>query len=623
MIVYKNTAKGFLKDNGSNMIADVIETYYSESVGRRVSPNEKRSWANSMMYMSNIVREAEVDESTGILIEYILPGSSARIDFIIAGEDEHANKNFIIIELKQWEQAQASDKEDLVETYLGGGVRLTTHPSYQSSSYKLYLRDYNESVYNGNINPYSCAYLHNYVEADPEPLLSEIYANSIRQSPIFFKRDGKKLQDFIKQHVGNGNGECILYEIEKGKIRPSKKLVDHISKMFKGNKEFVLLDDQKIAYETALYLGIQEKDHKSVLLVKGGPGTGKSVISMNLVNGFLGKKKNVVFVAPNASFRDVMVKKLAKDFSAMRIKHLFKGSSSFVEVPENTYDVIIVDEAHRLKDGTAYMYKGENQVEDLVKAGKTVVFFVDDNQIIRPDDIGSTAEIKRVAGYYDAEVQELQLTAQFRCSGAEGYLNWLDDVLHIKQTANFDGWDKESFEFKIFDDPNDMAKAIKAKQNLGFNSRLLAGYAWKWSSAKDGNADGEVEDIEISKYNFKMPWNSRKTGTTWAIDSNGIDEVGCIHTAQGLEFDYVGVIVGNEFRFNTEELEYFVNWESYKDSNGKKGLKNQPDKLVRLVKNIYKTLMSRGMKGCFVYFMDKEVREYFESRMSNLLTVSK
>lgn len=619
MIVYKNTAGGFLADTSTNMISDVIETYYAESVGRRVAPNEKRSWSNSMMYMGNVIRESEISDSAGILIEYILPGTSARIDFIVAGEDENSKKNFVIIELKQWESAKATDKEDLVETFLGGSEhRLTTHPSYQATSYQLYLRDYNESVYQGNINPYSCAYLHNYVESNPEPLKAEIYSNSIRKSPLFLKTESRKLQEFIRQHVGKGRGEEILYEIENGKIRPSKKLVDHVSSMFKGNKEFILLDEQKVAYETAMSLGLEERKHKAVLMVKGGPGTGKSVISMNLVNGFLKKNLNVVFVAPNASFRDVMVKKLSKDFSAMRIKHLFKGSASFVDVPENTYDVIVVDEAHRLKDKTAYMYKGENQVEDLVRAGKTVIFFVDDNQVIRPDDIGSTAEIKRVSGYYDAEINELQLSAQFRCSGAEGYLNWLDDVLHIKQTANFDGWDKEDFEFKIFDNPNDMANAIKEKNAAGFNSRILAGYAWKWSSAKEGNIDGEVEDVEIMEYNFRMPWNSRKTGTTWAIDPGGVNEVGCIHTAQGLEFDYVGVIVGNEFRFDPETLEYFVHWESYKDANGKKGLKNQPDKLVKLVKNIYKTLMSRGMRGCYVYFMDKDVREWFRKRESRM-----
>lgn len=617
MIIYQNNAGNFIEEVDTNRIADSIESSYIKNFGRRVADNEKRSWNNSMQFMGKIIRRSGIDSSAGILIEYNLPATSYRIDFIVAGEDANRNKNFIIIELKQWESASATDKEDVVETFVGGGNRETTHPSYQATSYKLYLKDYNENVYKGDIEAYSCAYLHNYDEQTPEPLKSEIYRDSIVQSPLFLKNDYQKLEEFINTYVGKGNGEDILYRIESGQIRPSKKLIEHVSSMFKGNKEFVLLDDQKVAYENALSIGTNTpKDKKSVLIIKGGPGTGKSVISMNLIPGFLGNKLNVVFVAPNASFRDVMVEKLAKETTKKRLKHLFKGSGSFVETPENTFDVIVTDEAHRLKNGSAYMYQGDNQVEDIIKAGRTTIFFVDDNQIIRPDDIGSTSEIKRVAKWYGADVKELELKAQFRCAGADGYMNWLDDVLHIRQTGNFSGWDKDSFDFQIFDNPNELFQSIKAKQDNGLNARMLAGYAWKWSSAKEGNSNGEVEDVEIMEYDFKMPWNSRKSGTTWAIDPEGIHQVGCIHTTQGLEFDYVGVIVGNEFRFNTETMEYYVDWQNYKDSNGKKGLKDDPEKLVKLVKNIYKTLMSRGMKGCYVYFQDTEVREYFRDRLN-------
>ena len=259
------------------------------------------------------------------------------------------------------------------------------------------------------------------------------------------------------------------------------------------------------------------------------------------------------------------------------------------------------------------MYRGVNQVDDIINAGFTTIFFVDDNQMIRPDDIGSTSEIKRVARIYDAQVTELELTAQFRCSGADGYINWLDDVFHIKKTGNFDGWDKKDFDFKIFDNPNDLYSDIKAKHDNGLSARMLAGYAWNWT--KNGNGDADVEDVEILEHNFKMPWNSRKVGTTWAIDACGIDQIGCIHTSQGLEFDYIGVIIGNELRFDPRNMEYYVDYDSYKDSVGKKGLKFEPIKLASLVKNIYKTLMSRGMKGCYIYVCDKDVREYLRSRL--------
>jgi hypothetical protein len=406
----------------------------------------------------------------------------------------------------------------------------------------------------------------------------------------------------------------ILYKIEKGKIKPSQKLIDHVNGMFKGNQEFILLDEQKLAYETALHIARRAKE-KSVVIIKGGPGTGKSVISMNLIGGLLKYEKNVVFVAPNSAFRHVMVRRLAQDNSLVRLNHLFKGSSAFVGLKNNFYDVIVVDEAHRLKNKTAYMYRGENQVEDIIKASWVSIFFVDNDQMIRPDDIGSVTEIRRVAENEKVKIIELDLVAQFRCSGAEGYLNWLDDTLHIKETANFNGWDKNDFEFKIFDNPNDIRQAIKIKHDEGYKARILAGFAWNWTPENQGNRDGEVCDVIIPEFDFKMPWNSRKVGTTWAIDPTGVGQAGCIHTSQGLEFDYVGVIIGNDLRFDSKKLEYFVDWDSYKDVNGKKGLRNEPKLLSRLVRNIYRTLMSRGMKGCYIYFVDKETEKYFKSRI--------
>ena len=353
------------------------------------------------------------------------------------------------------------------------------------------------------------------------------------------------------------------------------------------------------------------------MIVKGGPGTGKSIISVNLLGHLLNEELNTVFVAPNSSFRNVMIEKLSEGYTKKRLKHLFKSSAGFTDVEKEAFDVIIVDEAHRLKNGTAFQYFGDNQAEDIIESSKNTIFFIDDNQAIRPEDIGSVSELKRIAEIHNAEVKEMELTAQFRCSGAEGYVNWLDDVLHIEQTGNYDGWDEEDFDFKIFSNPNELHDAIKEKNAEGSNSRLLAGYAWKWTSAKKGNPDAEVDDVEMPEFDFCMPWNSRKTGTTWAIEKDGIDQVGCIHTSQGLEFDYVGIIVGDDLKLDKENLEYYTEWDDYKDSMGKRNMKENLDRLNKYVRNIYKILMSRGMKGCYVYFQNKEVEDYFRSRIDS------
>jgi hypothetical protein len=598
----------------SNKHISEIEKAFRERLGRSIPPAILGSLQNSLPAMERVIRRAGIADDCGVLVEYKIPLTNFSIDFVVAGQDIDGKKNFVIVELKQWQQATIADGDGLVESFTGGAKRVVTHPSYQSMRYKDFIGDFNETVYGGSVQAYSCAYLHNYPEKEPEPLLNDKYLKVIEKSPVYFRDDQSKLEEFIAKYVKCGKGMDILYEINNGKIRPSKKLIDHVSSMFAGNQNYILLDEQKVAFETARV--IANKAEKSVLIIKGGPGTGKSVISVNLVSALLNDKLNAIFVAPNASFRDTLVKKLTLDHSAQRVRNVFKGSAAFYDSGENEFDVLIVDEAHRLKKKGAFMYKGTNQVEDIIKAARTSIFFIDDDQAVRPDDIGTVKELRKVAGEYNIPVHEMELKAQFRCSGAEGYINWLSDVLQIKETANYDGWDKKSFEFKIFDNPNAMREAVNKKAQQGHVARILAGYAWKWSSAGEGNNDGDIEDVEIPEYDFRMPWNSRKVGTTWAIDDRGIDQVGCIHTSQGLEFDYVGVIVGEDLHFNPEKQLFSTDHDKYKDVTGKKGLREKPEELNRLVRNIYKVLMTRGMKGCYVYFTDKEVEAYFKKRIS-------
>ncbi len=615
MILYQGTAKEFSDSVELNQIISKLEVLFREKLGRNIPEAEKSAYINSLGFMERAVRRSGIAGDCGVLVEYVIPLTSKRIDFFIAGENETGNKNIIIIELKQWQTAEATECDAIVRTLLNRSIRDTTHPSYQAQSYKLFLSDFNENISKENIQTYACAYLHNYAKKNPEPLESIQYRKIIEEAPLFYREDSVKLERFLNTYVSKGNGMDILYRVDTGNIKPTKKLIDHVTMMLKGNQQFVLLDEQKVAFERAREVA-NIRNKKSTIIIKGGPGTGKSVISVNLLGQLLKDSLNTMFVAPNAAFREVIVKQVARDRSSIRVKNLFKGSSNFVHSDPNTFDVLIVDEAHRLKKKGAYMYLGENQIEDIIRASKTSVFFIDDDQSIRPEDIGSVTEVKNIATRYGAKIHEIELVSQFRCAGAEGYINWLNDVLKIRETANYDGWENENFEFKIFDNPNDLRKAILTKHNEGKSARILAGYAWKWTSSNDGNKDSEVDDVEIPEFNFRMPWNSRKVGSTWAIDQAGINQVGCIHTSQGLEFDYVGVIVGDDLKFDPKTLIFFTEHDKYKDSQGKRGLRENPKELNRLVRNIYKILMSRGMKGCYVYFTDKETEKYFKSRLN-------
>lgn len=327
MIVYHASKKVFVNDVFNGSIADDIDHAFLLHLGRHTSPNEKLSWRNSMMHMYKVINTPEIPDSSTIAIEYQIPLTSKRIDFIISGLDENQKSNIVIIELKQWEQAKLSQKSAVIQTRFQHGESETAHPSYQAWSYAYMLQNYNETVREQDIQLIPCAFLHNYQEDNI--ISNECYAEYIIKAPLFLKSDAKRLQDFIKKHIKYGSKEDIIWLIDKGKLRPSKQLAEALDSMLHGNIEFVLLDDQKIVYETALSLAIKAaKGPKQVLIVEGGPGTGKSVVAVNLLVELTKKGIVAQYVSKNAAPRDVYTAKLSGSFKKNYINNLFVGSGS-------------------------------------------------------------------------------------------------------------------------------------------------------------------------------------------------------------------------------------------------------------------------------------------------------
>ena len=245
------------------------------------------------------------------------------------------------------------------------------------------------------------------------------------------------------------------------------------------------------------------------------------------------------------------------------------------------------------------------------------IFFIDENQRVTLKDNGSIDEIKKYARYYNAGIHKMELKSQFRCDGSDGYLAWLDNVLEIRETANFDLDNK--YDFKVFDNPNELRKAIEEKNKVNNKSRLVAGYCWNWIS--EGKNKSDVYDITIPEYNFGMSWNLGNS-STWAIDKESVNEIGCIHTCQGLEFDYVGVIIGDDLRYENNHIitDYTKRAKTDQSIKGinkiakEEGIEEAKRITDSIIKNTYKTLMTRGMKGCYVYCTDKKLNEYLKNR---------
>ena len=617
MRVYSSTCQDFIRDVGTGQIAAIVERAYTRAYGHSTSESEIRSWKNSLAALSNILDHGDVPSDLGLGIEFQIPKTSKRIDVLLSGTSALDESSVLIVELKQWEFANKTTMDGVVNTFVGGGNRDVQHPSYQSWSYAQLLRDFAVVVEDESMILNSCAYLHNMTIAGD--LKDPFYSHHLLNSPSFIGSEGPMFRGYICSKFRNGDSGLALEKLEHSDIKPSKSLADAVKGMLDGNDEFTLLDDQKVIYEKAVQLATKGDQEKRVFIVRGGPGTGKSVLAVNLLSKFISNGLNSRYITKNSAPRLVYAARLSGHLRKSRISALFTGSGSFVDCLNNEYDALIVDEAHRLNAKSGMFGNlGENQVKEIIQSCRTSIFFIDEYQRIHLKDVGSEELIRAYAKEMNAEVFDADLTSQFRCGGSDGYLAWIDNSLGLRPTANT-SLDTSVFDFQIFDNPKEMYEKIVEKNNQNFKSRLVAGYCWNWISKKDPNEN----DIILEGGKLSAKWNLTQHGMLWIEKDESISEIGCIHTCQGLELDYVGVIIGPDLQLSGGHVITDVNERAKSDASIKglkKMMKENPAEATRrgreIVLNTYRTLLTRGMKGCYVYCTDKELANHLRSLIS-------
>ncbi len=620
MLVYSGLKTDFLNSVEEGTIATDIKNTIYEKMGRKTQDSEFKSWENSLQSMYIVMNDPQIPGNAGVAIEYNIPQTAKRVDFIVSGYDKSDNPSVVIIELKQWQELKAIPGMDaLVETYTGKAMRQVVHPSYQAWSYAQLIKDYNSTVQDKHISINPCAYLHNYARTDNDPIDSSWYEDYLKDAPAFTKGQNNRLREYIRSHIVKGDDKEVLYYVDNGKIRPSKSLQNSIAKMLQGNREFIMIDEQKVVYEEIIRISelCQKDGRKRTIICQGGPGTGKTVIAVNLLAELTQRNQLVQYVSKNSAPRQVYLKKLKGVLKKSSVDNMFKGSGMFTDAPENMAGTLLVDEAHRLNEKSGMFHNlGENQIKEIIWSSLCSVFFIDEDQRVTMDDIGSVDQIKRWAREEDSEVYEMELVSQFRCNGSNGYLAWLDDVLQIRPTAN-KNLDDVDFDIRICDDPNEVRNLIIEKNKTTNRARMLAGYCWDWNKAEANNTN--YHDIKIG--DFEMSWNLNG-GEPFAVAETSVNEIGCIHTSQGLEFDYVGVIIGDDIRCENGEIitDFTKRAKTDQSLKGIKTLyKENPGEAQRradeIIRNTYRTLLTRGMKGCYIYCTDKKLADYLKERM--------
>ncbi|SMC87773.1 DUF2075 domain-containing protein [Pedobacter africanus] len=629
MRLYAGSSTEFIALCKSNKIAELLAEEYLVAFLCTPSRAEIASWKNSLCHVAGAMDRAGLKD-LGIMLEYKLPLSGKRVDVIICGTDHAQNKHAILVELKQWEECRLTEYDsDYVVTWIGGKSRSVLHPSVQVGNYMYYLWNNSAAFYRTEqpVKLSACSYLHNYSLLQDDVLLDKRFENAVKKFAVFTSDEESDFIDFIVERVGSGNGMEVLEEIEQSELKPSQKILDKVSTTIKqklngeltlfgrckSKNDYILLDEQLIVYDLVMSLAIKGVAGKHAVVVRGGAGTGKSVIGLQLLADLIASGLNAQYATGSNAFTETLREILGQGSSS-----ILKYFMSYAGSKAQAVDVLLMDEAHRIREKSGGGARGTGllQIQELLNAAKVCVFFVDDYQVVRSEEIGTSGFIIEQAEAAGFKVYEFDLKANFRNGGSERYSNWIDHMLQIRETDHAEWVDEPNFKFEIIDAPETLERIIQEKALEGYTARITAGFCWRWTKRLD--SDGQlVNDIRIGDYH--RPWNAyngleglRKEipkAKFWAYQRGGIDQIGCIFTAQGFEFDYTGVIFGKDIKYNplTRQLEGFEEFSYDHQAAG--------THFLRLIKNSYRVLLGRGMKGCYVYFVDKETEEYFRSRI--------
>lgn len=634
MIVYRERLGTFINQCGINgtsacVIADEVAKQMSLHGINYYDQSQYRAWYNSLPEVARALHNSRVNCDVDVAIEYKIQQSRDRIDFLICGDGADGSNNLVVVELKQWSDVTPCNKDGFVHTNGGHGVGDYWHPSYQAVNYSNILINFNEYIRKNDVQLPACAYLHNMDKGYRVTLDDSKRFPLVKAAPVFYKGDAQKLGEFIFRFIKKPN-HTLLYEIENSRIVPSKLLANMLAESLKGN-DFFSYDEAQATSVSQIVATVEEAlyyNQKKTIIIRGGAGTGKSVVAMNvlgqLINGKKGKeRRNAIYCTANASPRNLYTQQLVKgQFRKNVIKELMKYPTVFLNTAANFYDCALLDEAHRLFDfkGGVGMSKEQHILDSIIEATRVSVFFIDEDQAVTTTDYATIDIIRETARRHRSEViegPELELKTQFRVTGGESYISFIKSFLGYNHDVSF--YLRDHYDFRVFKKASEMREAIRerdreyATASESGKCRIVAGYTYEWVSKRDDRGSNNY-DIVLDGGEYKAKWNlgTGGAGYSWANDPESIDEVGCVHTCQGIDLNYCGVIIGKDMVYRDGKICWQPHMEANSDRNS--GIKRAPKEIAeKLLRNTYHVLLTRGMLGTYVYCEDEALGEYLAS----------
>ncbi|MEE6260811.1 DUF2075 domain-containing protein [Plantactinospora sonchi] len=583
--------------------------------GHGVSPAERRSWSQSLAVLAQDLADAGLDQ-VEVLVEYQLPLTSKRADVVLAGVHPKTGvDSYVVVELKQWSYAESyEDSDTLVAVEHARGPRL--HPGVQVADYCTYLTDFLGVLHERRDAIRGAAYLHNAVDRDVNDLFAR---RPTEQSRIFTKQRRGQFLEYLRSQLAPVSGAVSADRFLTSSVRPSRHLLSHAAKELKERSHFTLLDEQHLAYELVLHAveRARSADSKRVVVVAGGPGSGKSVIALSVLGELARQQRPVLHATGSRSFTQTLRRYAGK--GSTRLKDMFRYFNSFMAAERNGIDVLICDEAHRIRETSVNRFTPKAkrdtvrpQIDELIAAARVPVFLLDEHQVVKPGELGSIDVISGHAHRLGVEVDVVSLHDQFRCGGSESYERWVLHLLGLDGDEPFPWEGDGRFDLRLADSPEQMEAFLAQKQAAGETARISAGYCWPWS--KPRSDDTLVPDVQVGAW--ARPWNvdsERRVGDAppsalWATDPDGFGQVGCVYTAQGFEYEWSGVIIGPDLVARDGRL--VTRRSESKDPSFKSRKTVSDAEADQLIRNTYKVLMTRGMRGTMLFSTDPETRDY-------------
>ncbi|MCY0933410.1 DUF2075 domain-containing protein [Streptomyces sp. H34-S4] len=617
-MLFRESAASVAARSLEGSLALYLTENFVHAHGYRPGSSEVRSWERSIPALTNALLDAGLGQ-VEVLLEYSLPLTSKRADAVLAGVHPATGEpSYVVVELKQWSEAHPEEGDDPMLCRVDGYARPVLNPIEQVRGYCEYLVSFNGALAEHPGRIAGAAYLHNATEFGVSSLREVAQSN---HGMLFTADKRGAFLDFLRSRLAPEPGAAAADALRNGKVRPSTQLMAVAAQEVREREQFVLLDEQRLAYELVLSAvrRAQRSDHKEVVVVVGGPGSGKSVIALSLLGELYRRGISALHATGSQSFTKTM-RKVAGE-RKREVQDLFKYFNSFMAAERNGLDVLICDEAHRIRKTSANRYtkaelrNGRAQIEELIDAARVPVFLLDQHQVVRPGEMGTVEQIREAATAKGLDCQVVSLESQFRCGGSEAYLRWVVRLLGLEGDEPAE-WEPDGrVRLETVESPQELEEFLTARRAEGYEARMSAGYCWRWTTKLAPGHAALPADVTIG--DWARPWNvygdrsvlGAPPAALWATDPAGFGQVGCVYTAQGFEYDWSGVILGPDLVWRTDR--WTVDRSASKDPVFTKAT---PDAdVARLVRNTYKVLLTRGMVGTVIYSTDPETREKLRS----------